>query len=328
MTTTIDHPDAEIHIEDLGEKRSISVIPKGDYYVPIKKWETKYPMDLIQKILSIKGPGFLCDEIMRDEDPEYVEHSLYWDLLSYVDQIDFKGRRILDFGSGSGASTMILSRLFPESQIIGVELVPEFLDIAQDRAKFYGNSDRIHFLLSPDPNSLPKDVGEFDHIIFSAVYEHLLPGERQVILPLLWSHLKNDGFLFIDQTPYRWFPIESHTTGLPFINYLPDNLALIYARKFSKRINPDSSWIDLLRNGIRGGTTKEMIDILRETGKEPELIEPSKLGIKDRIDLWFHLSSTARKPLRKKIWLLLFRTIKLFSGRTIIPTLSLAFKKN
>ena len=86
------------------------------------------------------------------------------------------------------------------------------------------------------PKGLPADIGQFDYIILSAVYEHLLPSERPALLTLLWSHLRPGGVIFLAQTPYRWFPVELHTTGLPLINYLPDRLALACARRFSKRV--------------------------------------------------------------------------------------------
>jgi hypothetical protein len=83
----------------------------------------------------------------------------------------------------------------------------------------------VRFLVSPDANSLPPEIGTFDFVMLSAVYEHLLPEERRRVMPWIWSKLKPGGTLFINQTPYRYFPYEHHTTGLWFINYLPDKLS-------------------------------------------------------------------------------------------------------
>jgi hypothetical protein len=187
--------------------------------------------------------------------------------------------------------------------------------------------DRVSFQLSPDSNSLPPEIGDFDYIILSAVYEHLLPSERETILALLWSHLKQDGVIFLDQTPYRWFPIEMHTTGLPLINYLPDRLTLYCSRRFSERVRLDASWPELLRKGIRGGTTREIMTILNREERKAELLNPSHLGVKDHIDLWYQLSSTIRKPLTKKLMMWGFRAVKAVTGVTMIPTLSLAIRK-
>jgi len=327
MGTVLTHPDASICIEERNGKLTISVEPRDGLFTPTKKWTTEYPLELIEHILRVKGPAYLCDEIMRDEYPLYVQHSFRWDILSYVTKEDFAERHVLDFGSGSGASSMVLARMFPETKIVGAEFVPELVEIAQHRARFYGVENRVSFRLSPDSNSLPPEIGDFDYIVFSAVYEHLLKEERQTIPGLLWSHLKRGGVLFLDQTPYRWFPIEMHTTGLPLINYLPDSLALCYARHFSKRVSLGTSWSELLRKGIRGGTTREIMAIFNREGRKAELLTPSHLGVKDHIELWYQLSSTTRRPLTKKLMMWGFRTVKAITGVTIIPTLSLAIRK-
>jgi 2-polyprenyl-3-methyl-5-hydroxy-6-metoxy-1,4-benzoquinol methylase len=319
------HPDALIRVVEGNGRRTISVEPRPGYFTPLKKWNTRYPIDLIDHVLRVKGPGFLCDEISRDENPRQVQHNFSWNILSYVEKKDFAGRRVLDFGSGSGASSMVLARMFPEANIVGVELDPEHVELARHRARFYGIDDRVRFELSPDSTSLPANIGRFDYIIFMAVYEHLLPSERGRMLPLVWSHLKSGGILFLDETPYRWFPIESHTTGLPLINYLPDRLTLYCSRWLSKRIRHDASWEELLREGIRGATTEEILNSLRRQGPA-ELLNPS-YQVKDHIDLWYRLSSTTRRPLMKKFLMWSFRAVKLATGVTIIPVLTLAFKK-
>jgi hypothetical protein len=139
--------------------------------------------------------------------------------------------------------------------------------------------------------------------------------------------LKPGGVLFLDQTPYRWFPVEMHTTGLPLINYLPDRLAHYCARRFSKRVPRESSWRELLTQGIRGGTSREIMEALTVEGSEPRQLSPSRLGVKDNIDLWYQHSSTKRNPLTKKLMLGSFRAVKAVTGVAMIPTLSLAIRK-
>lgn len=327
METTLPHPDALVRVEERGGKRAITVEPRDGVLVAQRQWETRYPLDLIEHVLRMKGPGFLCDEIMRDEDPRYVEHALEWDILSFVPARDFAGRRLLDFGSGSGASTMVLARMFPETEIVGAELVPAFIELARHRAAFYGVENRVSFSCSPDPSRLQADIGTFDYVVFSAVYEHLLPGERAAMLPLLWSHLRPGGVIFLDQTPYRWFPVESHTTGLPLINYLPDALTLQCSRRFSRRITPETTWPELLRKGVRGGTSREILRILNREGRKAELLGPSQRGVRDDIDLWYQRSSNVRKARAKRYARAAFRAIRATTGITMLPTLSLAIQK-
>ena len=327
MSTILAHPDASISIDDRNGKRAISVESRDGLFTPRTQWVTGYPIDLVEHVLRVKGPAYLCDEIMRDESPLDVQNCLHWDILSYAGKEDFAGRRVLDFGSGSGASSMVLARMFPDTRLVGVELVPECVALARHRAAFYDVEGRVSFQLSPDGNSLPPGIGEFDYVMLSAVYEHLLPGERQSVLALLWSHLKQGGVMFLDQTPYRWFPIEMHTTGLPLVNYLPDRLTLHCARLLSRRVSRDVSWPALLRGGIRGGTARDIMATLNRDEREAELLLPSRLGVRDHIDLWYRLSSTTRKPLTKKLMMWGLRAIKAVSGVTMVPALSLAIRK-
>src|SRR5262249_32482386 len=132
--------------------------------------------------------------------------------------------------------------------------------------------------------------------VLSAVYEHLLPDERRILLPRIWSRLKPGGVLFINQTPHRYSPVEMHSTGLPLINYLPDGLAYRITKRFSKRIKGDEDWPALLRGGIRGATIGE---ILRALGDDAALLEP-RAG--DHIDLWYGKLSKRYGWFKKSAW--------------------------
>ena len=222
---------------------------------------------------------------------------------------------------------MILSKMFPDSEIVGVELEEKLLNIARARLEFY-RYENVEFHLSPSGNELPPDIGEFDFVIMSAVYEHLLPEERKIVMPKVWSVVKPNGHLFLNMTPHRWFPVEHHTTGLPLLNYLPAKIALPFVRKFSKRIDPTEPWEILLRRGIRGGTENEIIETLEKCpGGKPVLLEPSQKNLKDRIDLWYSQLNQQNRLASKKFLRLSLKTIRAFSGATLVPNLSLVIKK-
>ena len=329
MPTSIDHTGGRIRLEPAGEGRRRVTVQLRDpnLYVRLTSCETSYSDDLIQRILDVKGIDYLCDEIGRDEDPNYLERTLLLDILAYLPEAAFDGKTILDFGCGCGASTMIMARTFPRARIVGVELLPEHVAIAEQRATHHG-AKNVRFLTSPDGESLPEGIGSFDFVIMSAVYEHLLPSERRTLLPLLWSHLVPGGILFLDQTPNRYFPIEVHTTDLAFLNYLPAKLALHAARKFSPRVRVDEDWPTLLRRGIRGGTAREIMRILARTPHQPKLLEPSRLGVNGRIDLWYKLSASSRLAWIKKGVAMSLRALQKTTGATLTPYLALALQKS
>jgi 2-polyprenyl-3-methyl-5-hydroxy-6-metoxy-1,4-benzoquinol methylase len=304
-------------------KHRITVRPSGGFSVPRTSWVTAYPVPLILEIHAAKDVS-VVDEIMREEDPRYVEQGLRSQVLTYVDPAAFKGKRVLDFGCGSGASTMVLSRVLPQCEIVGIELEERLLDIARLRARHFGRNS-VQLLRSPSGDSLPAHLGQFDFIMFNAVFEHLLPHERPRLLPLVWEHLRPGGVLFLNHTPYRYSLIEVHTTGgLPFINYLPDSATLWAARKFCKRVEPNESWNSLLRRGIRGGTVPEILGILGGP-EHAQLLRPFP-DVGDRIDLWFRSLSKRHALIKRCIWGAL-KGIKALSGKEVTPTLSLAIRK-
>lgn len=328
MTASIlKHPDATITIEELNTgRRKITIVPiNHNLFISKNTWETSYPISLIKQILTAKGPGWVCDEIMRDEDPNYVQRNLELSILAYVGEELFENARILDFGCGSGASSMVLNRLFPSAELVGVDLMEEYVSIARKRAEHYG-FENATFLVSADGKSLPDNLGEFDVVVLSAVFEHLLPDERTTALPLVWDHLKSGGILFLNETPFRFFPFESHTTRLPLINYCPDRLALFLARRLSKKVDPNINWETLLRQGIRGGTVKQIVAILKQTPRKPVLLRPNRLGIEDRVDLW--LRSTGAMPsFSRRSAFIALKSLKYITGFELVPYLSLAIRK-
>lgn len=313
---------ADMHVtETPNGKRRVALVAKDSGFIDKRTWETAYPIALIEAIYATKG-SFSCDEIMREEDPRYVENSIRKEVLAYVEPLEFSGSRILDFGCGAGASTIVLSRLLPPCDIVGVELQERLLKIARLRAEHFAKG-RISFFQSPSPDRLPRALGQFDYVLFSAVLEHLLPAERAPLLRLVWNHMKPGAILFLNQTPHRYSPVELHTTFLPFINYLPDRLACRMAR-LSKRCGKGATWEELLRAGIRGGTVSEVMGILRRYG-EPALLDPLA-AVGDRIDLWYSKLSARRPVLKRGIWALL-KAQKFLTGVELMPELSLAIRK-
>ncbi len=235
---------------------------------------------------------------------------------------------MLDFGCGSGASTCIVSKLLPKTEIIGVELNKNFIEIANMRAEKF-KINNVSFIHSTDPKVIPLNK-KVDFILLSAVYEHLLPVERGKILSMCWSILKPDGVIFINQTPNRWTLFENHTTLLFFVNYLPDKLACWFARNFSSKNLKNLSWNQLLRKGIRGGTKKEIYRILFKIAKRKNVKElfPNNFGIKSEVDLWYK-STSLFSPTTRLIKRIILLSVRIFPPLAIIilPTLIMAIQK-
>jgi SAM-dependent methyltransferase len=88
--------------------------------------------------------------------------------------------RIVDFGSGKGGATFTMAK-FPFAEIVGVEVSPELVAIAQDNARRLRIDSRIRFVCSDATDFV--DLDRFTHVylfnpfapeIAQRVYENLV----------------------------------------------------------------------------------------------------------------------------------------------------------
>jgi SAM-dependent methyltransferase len=143
------------------------------------------PNELIQRI----GP-------MGEEDPvgEYERSGLeHRELIDSVLPADWTwpGRRMLDFGCGSGR---VLRQFGPEAEVAelwGCDLDAPSIAWLQQKL-----SPPFHFFESADVADLPQDTGFFDLIYAFSVYTHLTGNWAGWLLE---HHrvLKDDGLLFV-----------------------------------------------------------------------------------------------------------------------------------
>ncbi len=285
--------------------------------------KTNFSLEVIEFLIERIGCANLPNFVRRfDADEEGIQLVLRAQLLNYFAPEEFKGKRLLDFGCGCGTSTFNLARILPDTEIVGIDLDRNRIELAQAMADIQ-KMKSFRFLYSPAGDRLPDGIGQFDFVMLSAVYEHLLPGERQLVMPLIWSVMKEGAAVFVNQTPYRYFPYEHHSTGLWFINYLPDPLAHFVARKFSvkdvskydRKIQKSPPCATHLRGGIRGGTEWEIVRTLTMGKKsEARILQPRTDCARDRADYWLLRTNTSRYRSLKKAAASIFRiTDRLFS---------------
>ncbi len=327
----LEQKDLLVQIDELqGGKRQILIQGKNQSRPTIKRtWITSYPIDLIKAILDVKGPD-LIEDIQREEDKTTLEWLLKTNLLSYIKPERFDNKKILDYGCGCGTSTLVLNRIFPKSRITGTDIIKSFLSVAELRKTYYAVQNCDFILTSK--NSLPSNLGKYDFIILSAVYEHLLPLERQSLLSQMWKILNPMGLIFIFDTPNRFFPLEMHTTGLPLLNYLPDHITEILARRWSKKIDPNVPWKILLRSGIRGATAGAILKSLKKiVPRQFVYLRPNRLGNHNFIDLWYQVYV---KNIHSKLIQILLKTLRIIlkafynlSGIFLGHSISVVIKK-
>ena len=155
--------------------------------------------------------------------------------------------RALEVGCGEGPKTCALAPLFKE--YVGIDLDADGLAMGQANAEALNITNADMRLQEADdlPDILANE--QFDVIFLYAVLEHLTISERLETLRLCWEALPPEGLLYIGETPNRISPIDYHSSGLPYLNLLPPELAQHFIDRSSHE-----SW----RNRVRSEETIEL----------------------------------------------------------------------
>ena len=257
--------DLEIYTKDLGHSRKVwirgnHVMPGGSYHCPYSQFETQLSLPTLSKIASRKG-RFFREEIERSENPNYLQRKI--EILLKEFGIKLSHKKMLDFGCGAGASTLIFLRC-GATDVMGVEVNDTLLDIATSRVNdFFEKGYHLMKIEYIDGKySMPFSNDTFDIVWAQAIMEHVLPDQRGFVLGELWRVLRKDGLLVILGTPNRLWIKEFHTSNLFFVNYLPLDLAIWVAHHWSHRVPMYQSKEEMLSNGFRGCTYWEIVKAL------------------------------------------------------------------
>jgi SAM-dependent methyltransferase len=191
---------------------------------------------------------------------------------------ELRERRILDFGCGTGSSTVALAEQAIDCRIVGTDVDAASLRIARKRLRFHALRASVQLCQIPfvqHRGDLPFVPRSFDLILLNGVLEHVVPfATRATVLLEVWSLLAPGGLLYINETPNALWPIDRHTTGLPLVPWLPSRMAhqfAVWAGKHKPESNLDA-------RGRRGMTYWEIVRPLRRTGQPFEVLNLTMAG--------------------------------------------------
>jgi 2-polyprenyl-3-methyl-5-hydroxy-6-metoxy-1,4-benzoquinol methylase len=325
-------------LEDDGGRLEIRELPEGGYelvamprdssvHVPLSSIRVDYPLDLIRSIFAAYGSLYTCDEVARDIEETEASIDVRYSVAAYCDS-DFFSQPldILDYGCGGGSSTMTLARLFPRARIVGMDYMPQFLEVARGRAA-HRKLARVRFQQVESSGEQPLPPAAFDAAFLNAVYEHLLPAERPTVVANIWTSLRSGGVFFLNQTPHRYFPIETHTSGLPMVNYLPDRLAQWAVTHFSSRVVRSYTWEQLLRAGVRGATVTEIMRNIKRVDPQANQLRSIRIA-GSWAGIWY---AAKRHRMNRASYKTLIHLAEMFVNRTglpLTPYISFAARKS
>jgi S-adenosylmethionine-dependent methyltransferase len=205
---------------------------------------------LIEKFFK-SNHAFLATEEGRNDLANHLTERLHDDRMRFVPWLDglrpLRGARVLEIGCGTGSSTIALAE--QGAELVAVDIMPSYLEVARVRCRVYGLDDVAFFVA--DAAALPPAVTdrEYDFIIFFASLEHMMLDERLRALARAWEMLGPGGFLCVVDTPNRLWFFDTHTALMNFFHWLPDDLALAYSRFSTRPSVRDPSVRDQRRDG-------------------------------------------------------------------------------
>jgi SAM-dependent methyltransferase len=274
----------------------------------------------VRQLVAQRGADFAIAELERNQFVRFRTEFVFDRLVGLECHRPY---RILDFGCGAGHSLDALLRQFPNAHLTGADIASKDLELLR---LYLPDIDRVRLDLidMPDPTGLQQLGGAFDVINLNAVFEHLLPAERRSLLPALWRRLANNGRLVLTETPWRWFPIETHTTSRPLVNYLPDRLALAVCRR-TGLYGPDLTWARALRDGIRGATVSEIISCIGAPVDTIQMATSDQHDARDLLELWWWGES--RHTRQKALAYQGLSWLRRLTGVVASPWINVVFRK-
>ncbi len=133
-------------------------------------------------------------------------------LIGYVK----KGDAILDVGSGTGAVSLCLAYRFPETPIVGMEIQPELVALANKSATANGFKNLSYIEADISAKKVPLKADSFTHVVTNPPYfenEHPSPKESKSLahnmngcsleqwLQFCLKMLKSNGWLYLIELP-------------------------------------------------------------------------------------------------------------------------------
>src|SRR5499427_4963469 len=208
-------------LEDLGDRRVLSVNGR-DY-------STTYSARVVQMLVERKGasraPQYFAYKETRG-------HHFLDPLFAYLRSRGAHELHVLEVGCSFGHITEYLAERPEVREIATFDTDPAFAAMVRLKVEEMGlNRVRdVQLFSNEETLRLPYADERFDLVLVLGVIEHLPVRGRRRIVDEYYRVLAPGGHIAILDTPNRLFPMETHSIGLPFVQWLPARSAYRYAR--------------------------------------------------------------------------------------------------
>jgi SAM-dependent methyltransferase len=151
----------------------------------------------------------------------------------WLDRIlPLKDRTVLEYGCGTGAVCVALAPRV--GRYVGYDIDESAVSIARTELDRAGASSNVELHSYPADRILEaveEHGDEPDIVLLYAVLEHMTIAERLELIELAFRIVRRDGLVAVVESPNRLAPVDWHTSFLPFLCQLPEDLAIEYAKR-------------------------------------------------------------------------------------------------
>jgi len=170
-----------------------------------------------------------------------------------IDAVRVKPRRIIDLGCGTGSTTLMLKQAFPEAEVVGLDLSPYMLVVADMKAQKAGL--KIQWLHS-SAESVALPDASFDLVASSLLFHETPPAVSRAILRESFRLLKVGGQVVIldgSQKTLRHTPWLTDMLEDPYMNsYVAGSLdAWAGAAGFGAVQTHEHWWTNQVTQGVK-----------------------------------------------------------------------------
>ncbi len=153
-------------------------------------------------------------------------------LLGHLRRIGAARLSVLEVGCSFGHITECLAEVPEIAEIRAFDTDAAFVAIVQAKVEEMGLGAvrEVLHLTGEETCRLPWPDARFDIVLAVGVVEHLAARHRRAQVDEYYRVLAPGGHVAILDTPNRLFPFETHSVGLPLVQWLPERLAYRYAR--------------------------------------------------------------------------------------------------
>jgi len=216
---------------------------------------------------------------------------------------DLGKKKVLDFGCGTGATTVALASVAEE--VWAYDIDEKSIFICEERVKEHGLLDKVRFV-GGSFQEQKENMEGFDFILMNGVIEHIplsLQGLRKKVLLDLFSLLNAGGYLYINGTPNRLLPFDFHTTRLWWLPWSKPGSNWAYQRaiqkgKHVKEGGHSMGPLGLEERGVWGAT---YFEIVKYVSGQPYTIMNSIEGYSRHLDYQSVGNSSIKRKAFEKI---------------------------